>query len=185
MALAKRNGHSLSVEDFTSLLDLRAKLEVLKADPTLDHIYIDGYTAINDMRWRSADIQSSFKANPFTAYGRHGDDMTALVQWVKEGTESSKNVFLTCALKASKSTGGTVVDVELECKGQMAVTAITKMGEAVVTVLQVNTESGPQRMLVTRSFDSWPGRIDGLLDDGNPGMIAPDLSIVLQLSKGI
>jgi hypothetical protein len=38
--------------------------------------------------------------------------------------------------------------------------------------------------MITRSYNNWPGRIDGILDEDNPGWLAPDLSLVLNLLQG-
>lgn len=179
--LARKRGNKLTIETFTDLIHLRSLLEKAAKDSAYDHIYIDGYSAINDIRWQETDIQSEFKKNQFGAYGKHGDDMTKFVAWIKGFTYApyNKNIFLTCALKADND------DVNLECKGKMAVTAITKMGEAVLTVTQIATENGVNRVLVTKNFEKWPGRIDGVLDEDNPVLISPpDLGAVLKLQLG-
>jgi hypothetical protein len=75
-------------------------------------------------------------------------------------------------------------DVKMECKGQMAVTALTKLGEVVVTSLLVPSEQGSRRVLITKDYEGWRGRIDGLLDSENPGYVDPDLSIVMKYSQG-
>jgi hypothetical protein len=180
--LAKKRGNHLDVQNFDDLQDLRAKIEKAANDKTVDHIYIDGYSAINDMRWDSPDIQREFMKNQFGAYSKHGDDMTKLVAWIKSFSDE-KNVFVTCALKV-KQEAGKEPDVELEAKGRLAVTAITKMGEAVVTVMLAPTEHGMQRILITKTMGSWPGRIDGVLDEDNPGVIEPSLDQVLALAQG-
>lgn len=179
-ALAARNKNELVVSSFTDLQHLRSEVEkAAKSD--CNHIYIDGFSAINDMRWSSNEIQAAYKKNQWEAYGKHGLDMKSLLEWIKMFTyePSGKHVWLTSALKVKTEGGST--DVELECKGRMAVTEITKLGEAVVTVMTVPSESGPKRVLLTKSYDNWPGRIDGVLDDENPTWIEPDLSKVLKL----
>lgn len=180
-ALAKKLGNTLIVETFSDLVHLRAELNNAAANPDVDHIYIDGYSAINDMRWAEPDVQAECKKNEFAAYRKHGDDMTKLVAFIKSYTygPNAKNVWLSCALKPDTD------DVALECKGRMAVTAITKMGEAVLSVAMVPDEQGkPERRLITKTFDKWPGRIDGVLDEDNPQFMEPDLSLVLKLIEG-
>jgi hypothetical protein len=179
-ALARKRGNQLKVDMFMDIVDLRAKLEKEAKSKDYDHIFIDGFSAINDMRWGSNDMQDMYKRDQWGAFGKHGQDMKSLLQWMKGYTYEpfGKNVFLTCALK------GEGADVELECKGKVAVTEITKLGEAVLTVMQVPAEEGQKRVMITRSYNNWPGRIDGILDEDNPGWLAPDLSLVLNLLQG-
>lgn len=157
-------------------MDFRTKLEKA-ASGDADHVYIDGFTALNDMRWAESDVQAAYKRNNFEGYAKHGNDMAALMLWVK-GFSQYKHVWITCSLKKKDE------DMVMEAKGQMAVTALTKLGEVVVTVNTFPTEQGPRRLMITRTVDSWPGRIDGVLDDDNPGYLEPDLSQVLALSYG-
>ncbi len=179
--LAKRRGNELIVEEFDDLVDLWPKLDkAFKSDA--DHIFIDGYSAINDLRWGMDDVQRVHKNNAFQAYDVHGQDMVKLLRRIKEYSYGDKNVFITCALKVEAKDNA--VDVRLECKGKMAVTEITKIGEAVLTVALLPSEGGVlKRTLITKSVDSWPGRIDGILDDQNPTTMEPDLGLVLQLLK--
>ena len=61
---------------------------------------------------------------------------------------------------------------------------LAKLGEAVVTVLPATRgENGTEipNRLITKTQDWWPGRIDGLLSDENPGELPADLSKVLAL----
>ena len=88
---------------------------------------------------------------------------------------------MTCALIAKQDKAGNVIDVALDTRGNMAVTSITKLGECVVTVMQRETEEGSERVLVTRTMDYWPGRIDGILYEQNPGLLPADLSELLKL----
>lgn len=186
--LAKLRGNDLTVETFADLPNLFVKLAAIAGSPEYDHVYIDGYSAINEMKWREEDVQKYARRGDkavWDAYRVHGDYLDNLVERIKMLTESDaehpKNVFLTCALRV-KEEGQ---DVELEAKGRMAVTAITKLGEAVVTVLNVPREGGAlERVMLTKDHGKWPGRVDGILDDENPGVIAPDLGVLLQLAEG-
>jgi len=180
VALAKRLGNDLEVRSFTDLQHLRSEVEKVAAS-NADNIFIDGFSAINDMRWSSSEIQAAYKKNQWEGYNKHGQDMKALLEWIKMFTyePNGKHIWMTAALKV-KTEGGTT-DVELEAKGKMAVTEITKLGEAVVTVMLVPGETGMKRILLTKQYENWPGRIDGVLDDANPGVIEPNLGHVLQL----
>mgnify|MGYP001598300851 CR=1 FL=1 len=182
LALARKLGNKLEVVQFNDLVDFRTKYEAaLKSD--CDSIYIDGYAAINDLRWAGADIQAAFKKNNFEAFGKHGDEMTKLCLYIKAGV-SAKNIFLTCAMKLKQDKEKDEQDVVCEVNGKIAATSLTKLGECVVSVMMVQTESGPRRVMVTKTMDKWPGRVDGVLDDDNPGVCVPDLSIVLRMVDG-
>jgi hypothetical protein len=178
--LAKQLGNELEVQTFSDLIDLLAKLDkAAKSD--CDHVYIDGFTAINDMRWAETDIQRAYKNNAFDAYKLQGEQVGALLEKIKMYSypeQGAKNVWLTAAMKGEGN------DVKMECKGQMAVTALTKLGEVVVTSLLVPSEQGSRRVLITKDYEGWRGRIDGLLDSENPGYVDPDLSIVMKYSQG-
>lgn len=178
-ALARKLGNELEVKTFTDIVDLLSKLELGAGQP-YDHLYIDGFTAINDIRWAEQDIQNAYKKNAFDAYKLQGDQVTALLEKIKlfSYPPYNKNVWLTAAMKGEGN------DVKMECKGQMAVTALTKLGEVVVTSLLVPSESGSRRVLITKDYEGWRGRIDGVLDCDNPAYLEPDLSLVLKLAQG-
>ncbi len=182
-ALAKRNGNQLTVDSFADLVDLRARIDKLFVSKDYDHIYVDGLSAITDLKFAEPNIQSMAAKNVWDAYLKLGKDVQDLVLMLKGLSygPAAKNVFITCALKVKTEGGST--DVELEAKGKMAVTAITKLGEAVITITEIPTEGGKkQRVMITKNFENWPGRVDGVLDDENEGFFAPDLNTILEMT---
>jgi hypothetical protein len=187
-ALAERNGHELDVVNFTTADELLAVLKELESDKSYDNVYVDGLSALTEMKLRDPKIAKVIKTNVWDGYRELGEAANEVILQLKaltyaEKAAKPKATFLTCALKIKQDKSGNVVDVELETKGNMAVSAITKLGEAVVTVLPAQrTENGeiPHR-IITKTQDFWPGRIDGLLSDQNPGELAADLSKVLEL----
>ena len=184
--LAKRNGYQLQVATFADLAELLAMLPVAAKSPDYDHLYIDGFSALNDLRWGMPDMQKLAKNDQWKAFGMHGEEMTQLLENLKRHTyleHGGKNVWLTCALKVK--TEGTEKDVDLECKGKIAVSSITRLGEAVLIPMSVPAENGgTRRIILTKSYDKWPARIDGLLDDENPGYVEPSLANVMALIEG-
>lgn len=181
--LAAKRGNTLVTDGyvFTDLVDFWPKLQAAY-ESDADHIYIDGYSAINDMRWGMDDMQRLATNDQWKAFGKHGQEMVNTLRKIKEYSYGDKNVFVTCALKVEVAANG-VADVKLECRGKMAVTEISKIGEAVLTIVKQPTEQGMKRVIVTNSDGTWPGRIDGVLDDDNPNVTGPDLSEVLALLK--
>lgn len=185
-SLAAKLGNELSVLTFhnmTELLDIAAEL---KTDTEYDNVYVDGLSAITEMKLKEPATAALIRKNVWDGYRELGDFATDVVMHFKELTygqiaKKPKNVFITCALITKQDKSGNVVDVALETKGNVAVTSITKLGECVVTVTSQQTEEGPVRVLVTKTIDFWPGRIDGILDDNNPGFINANLGDLLKL----
>jgi hypothetical protein len=188
-ALATLRGAELAVLTFTSVAELKEIIADLRTDTAFQNVYVDGVSALTEMKVTEPKIAAKMKTDNWAAFRELGDDMRSLLKELKELTYSEKaklpkNVFLTCALAVKLDKNGTIVDVSLEAKGNVTVTEITKLGEAVLTVMPpVRTEQGEgQHRLITKSQEWWPGRIDGLLADKNPGVIEPaDLSKVLEL----
>lgn len=187
--IAKNNGYELDVITFHSLPELLEVLAELKEDTEYDNVYVDGLSAITELKAKDPDTAKLMKKNVWDGFRDVGDFANDVVVALKSLTYTGqatkpKHVFITCALKLKQDKMGNVIDVELETKGNMAVTSITKLGECVVTVLQVTTEEGPKRQLITRTLDFWPGRIDGVLDSNNPGQIEANLATLLNLREG-
>ncbi len=180
-ALAAKLGHALDVLSFTSMDDLGSIVKELVTDTTYDNIYIDGLSALTDIKLREPRIAALVKKDVWAGYRELGEDVNAVLLAMKSltyaaNTKKPKNVIVTCALAVKTGTNGNITDVSLEAKGNVAVSSVTQLGEFVVTVLPpIATETGStgHRML-TRTVDGiWPGRADGVLDEDNPGMIAP------------
>lgn len=185
-ALAKKYKHELSVLTFSSLAELIEICAELKDDADYDNVYVDGLSAITEMKMKDPQTAALIKKNTWDGFRELGEFATDVVMHLKEltyasGAKKPKNVFVTCALIAKQDKAGNVIDVALDTRGNMAVTSITKLGECVVTVMQRETEEGSERVLVTRTMDYWPGRIDGILDEQNPGLLPADLSELLKL----
>jgi hypothetical protein len=188
--LANRLGNDLTIQTLHSLEEWTKKLAELAQDETYDNIYVDGVSALNEVVYADPKTVRAMNSDPRKGYKLIGDEMDALLMTIKGLTYPSrckkpKNVFMTVALKIESDEG--VTDVKLEVKGKMSVSSITKLGEAVLTVVApVKTETGTTKhKLLTQTDGFWPGRVDGLLDDENPGIIEPaDLGALLKLIDG-
>lgn len=186
--LAKRNGNNLVVWNFSSVEELAQILTELKTSEDYDNIYVDGYSAVTEMKYKDPKIAATIKKNTWDGFrdlaDAAGDVMTTLKQLTyPEYAKKPRNVFLTCALKVKLDANGNIANIELDTKGNAPVSYITKLGEAVVTALpglRTETGVGPHRLL-TKSDGTWPARIDGLLADQNPGTLPADLGEVLKL----
>jgi hypothetical protein len=184
--LAKQNGHAMTVVNFHSIADLAGVLGELREDTTFDNIYIDSITAITELKYNEPEVQKTLKKDNWAAFREIGKSASDILLAAKSLTyndhaKKAKNVFITCALEIKSDAIGNVTDVTLLSKGNKALSDLTKLGEAVVTVVQVDVDGEQRRKLLTKTANFFPGRIDSLLDDKNPGMIDADLSKLLSL----
>lgn len=190
IALAADLGNDLTVLSVGTLAEWEAIIEELSRDEEFDNVYVDGLTAINEVIFRDPKTQKLKNADSFKGYALIGETTDRILTDLKrltyiEGNARAKNVFVTVALKVENDGG--VTDVKLEVKGKVSVTSITKLSEAVLTVLPpVATEEGTTpHSLLTKSDGVWPGRVDGLLESQNPGVISPaNLTAFLNLLNG-
>lgn len=192
VALAKQLGNDLAVLTVASLKEWEDIIDELSKDKDFDNVYVDGLTALNEIIYRDPKTQALKRGGDgFKAYAHIGDTTDQILTALKgltypEVNVKPKNVFVTVALKVENEGG--VTDVKLEVKGKVSVTSITKLGEAVLTVVPpMKTEHGTtQHQLLTKSDGVWPGRVDGLLADQNPGAIEPaSLTTLLELMETV
>lgn len=187
--LATKNGNELYVATFTTVDELLGILKELRSDTDFDNVYLDGVSAVSEMKYNepaNANMRKN-KTGIWDAFRAIADASKDVLRSAKELTypeltTKPKNVFVTCALRVESKDG--VVDISLEAKGNVATSEVTKLGEAVLTVLPpVKTEQGETgHRLISKSDGTWPGRVDGILAEDNPGLIEPaDLSKVLEL----
>lgn len=184
--LAKKLGNELTILHFNTVEELVAVLKELADDQEYDHVYIDGLSGITELKYKDPKIVAAIKKNTWDGYRDLGDAADQVLELAKTLTypdraKYAKNVWITCALKVEEKNN--TLDVELDTKGKKAVSSVTKLGEAVVTVLpSTKTESGETgHRLITKTDGVWPGRIDGVLAEDNPGVLPADLSKVLEL----
>lgn len=187
-ALAKLNGHQLDVANFSTVEELLAILKECSSDEAFDNVYVDGLSSITDQKFDDPVIRKLVKTDNWAAFREIGAAAETVIMTLKEltypeKTKKPKNTWITCALDIKLDKNGSVADVSLSTKGNLAATAVTKFGECVVTVLPpTKTEAGETgHRMITRTTDWWPGRIDGLLHGQNPGMLDADLSKLLAL----
>lgn len=191
LAKAAELGNQLEVVNFTSVDELLAVIKELLTDDEYDNVYVDSLSAVTDLKFKEPTMVKLLKADNWAGFREIGAVATEVILGLKELTygekaKHPKNVFITAALSIKQDKNGQIVDVALECKGNVAVSAITKFGEAVLTVLpaQQTPEGEIPNRLITKTLDFWPGRIDGLLSHQNPGELPADLSAVLALRSG-
>ena len=188
-ALAEKLGNKLHVMNFGNIDELMGVLRELRKDEYFDNIVVDSLSAITDMKYDDPKMKALIKVDNWAAFRQIGEAASDVIITLKELTYAEKvtkpkHAWLTCALSIKQDKAGEIVDVSVDCKGNIAASAIIKFGEAVITVLPpVTTANGESSYrLLTKSQDVWPGRIDGILREDNPGIIEPaSLRTVLKL----
>lgn len=184
LALASRLGNQLDVVSFDSLHDC---LDILKDKEILeyDNIYIDGLSAINEMRYVAEDVQKASKKNIWDAFRILGDDLRKFLLTAKKITTLGPNVFLTLAYKSTVDANGNISELKPDVKGNVTISEIQRLCPVVVAVTKSFDDDGKLvRKLLTKSDEVYPARVDSLLDDDNPGVLPADLSLVIDLIKG-
>ena len=185
-AKAKKLGHNLVTHSFENIPQILKQIERLKKDTKFDYLYVDGFSALTEMKSKEADYIKLAQKDSWGAYRLLGEQVSNVVLELKrlcfsQHAAKPKHVFLTAALKIKTESSGHV-DVELEATGRMAVTTLTKLAPCILCNFEKTLENGKQqRMLLTRSSKSWPGRIGGVLDEDNPGEIIADLREFLKI----
>ncbi len=190
VALAKELGNDLSVLTFESATELAQILKELLTDENFDNVAIDSLSAITELIYRTPEVARMTTKNVWDGFRLIGDKSSEIIMQAKALTYASmttkpKHVWMLCAIDASHDAQGNINEVKLISKGNMAVSVVSKLGEAVITVLPpVPGDDGQPRRLITKSQGFFPGRVDGLLDHNNPGIIAPaSLDAVIKLRK--
>lgn len=197
LQLAEKLGNNLTVVSFESLADLRAVLKELETDERFDHVICDGLSAVTDMKAKEPKIAANLRGKGgavFDAWRELGNESEEIIMALKALTypgraKKPKNTFMTCALDVKHDETGQVCEVKLSVKGNLAVSAVTRVGEAVLTVLPPEVgedgKPGKDHVLLTKGEGWMPARIDGILSENNPGRIVPaSLATVLQLLEG-
>ena len=188
--LALEYGHHLDVRAFSSLAQLFKILPAVAASD-YDNLYIDGITAVTEMKYGEPEIQKMLKKDNWGAFREIGKVMYDFILECKGLSEDTgKNVFLTLALDPQFDSVGNIVSIKPEVKGNATLSHIKGMCPVIVVPVETTTEDGKsQRILITQSDGVWPARIDNLLSHENPGSVLVDgagngLATVIKLAKG-
>ena len=178
-ALAESLGNKLDVLSFTDMNDL---LSIMKDKEALqyDNIYVDGLSAINEQVSVRDDFKKASRANIWDAFRLLGDEMRRFLLEAKKLTREHKiNVGVTLAYKL-KDTNGTT-SLEPDVKGNVTISEIQRLVPIVLAVRKKFDEEGNlKRVLVTKSDELYPARIDSVLDGNNKGEAEANLGDLLE-----
>jgi len=201
LAMAKDKKNQLVIANFDDLykdengsLSLTTHLNYLSLDNEVENIYMDGISSVSNMVYDLPEVQELVaNKDGFASYRMIGDKTNEFVHILKKLTLPSftahpKNVYMTMALTQKTDALGNITDVKFDVKGNMAITEITQQCPNVaVAMMETKKDDNGQeikrRVLLTRTQDHWPGRIGGLLDKNNPGIVEADLSVLNDLIK--
>lgn len=180
--LAKQLKNKLDVVDFTSLDDLVALLdEARKSD--YNNIFIDGISAVTEMKLGQPDVQAVLKRDQWGAYRIIGEAVRNFLKMAKSiASEDGKVVAISLALQPKRDANGNLTELVPSVKGNVAISEISRLAPIFVTLRMAYDEEGNSiREMVTKTDSVYPGRIDSLLDNNNPGVLDADLSVLLKL----
>lgn len=180
--LAKRNGFDLTIKDFGTIADLIKELNEAEG---YDHIFIDGISAVTEMRLREPDVAATIKRDQWAGYRLLSDTVRSFLMTAKQmATEDGVNVFITLALTETRNANGEVAELKPAVKGNVALVEISRLAPVFVTLTAGQDEDGNTvRELITKTTGPIPGRLDSLLDDENVGFMPADLGALLELIK--
>jgi hypothetical protein len=184
-AMAKKAGNELDIAEFDTLPTLVAILGELRTDTIYDNVYIDGLSAINEMKSREPDMKKLFVKNVWDAYREVGDSAMNILYLAKLlAEESGKNVFFTLAMKEKYDAMGNLANLDADLKGNMTLGSIKRLCPIVLCVRSRMDDQGKlHREILTKTDGVYSARIDLLLDDNNPGVVEANLAKVLELLK--
>jgi hypothetical protein len=182
--LAKRLKNKLDIISFTSLGDLSTLLSDEDGLKGYDNIYIDGLSAVNEMKYESQEVQKIIKKNVWDGYRELGDSLKRFLLLAK-GLSASKNVLMTMALDVKYDTNGMACEAKPAMKGNVTTNEVTRLCPVVLSITTEYDEEGElHRKFLTKGDGVLPGRIDSILDEDNPGELPADLSKVFDLLNG-
>lgn len=185
MALANELGNDLSVLTFSSYVDL---VDILhdKEVSEFDNLYIDGISAINEMRYDCDDVQKALKKVVWDGYRIMGDDLRKLLRVAKRlSMDTGVNIFFTLAYKGKAGPAGGIEYLEPDVKGNVTMAEIQRLCPTVLAIRKVFDEEGNiHREILTQSTDIYPARMEKFLDHNNPGKLPANLTTVVNLIKG-
>lgn len=181
--LAKKLKNKLDVVSFNSLTDL-VELMTEAKDMDYNTIYIDGLSAVNELKYFSADVQKLAKKNVWDSYRELGDSLRRFILFAKELSEK-KNVIMTMALDPKLDVNGMIVEAKPALKGNVTINEVTRLCPVVISVtVEYDEEGNLVRKFLTKGDGVLPGRIDSILDEENPGEVEATFEAVFNLIKG-
>jgi hypothetical protein len=176
MKLAKKNGNDLTKAGFSTLEEL---VEHLQEGVTMDfdHIYIDGCSSVAELKLKTLKANKKPKESIWDLYAELGQTMTNLLLLMKQQADiTGINMFITLAYKTNNDGS-----LEADLHGNVTMASIKKLCPTVMAVTNTFDEDGKmERILITKSNAEYPARVDGFLDDENPGQFPANLETVLK-----
>ena len=185
IALAAERKNHLEILSFDTVPELMAMIHDFHKHP-FDNLFIDGISAITEIRFEEPEIQAITLKNQWDGYAAVKKTMhTAIFDAKKVSVDHGKHVFMTLAIDPVLNEAGAIVEMKPNLVGRATLQEIKKYGNAVMVVRSRLGDKGETiRELVTKNDGPYSARIDTLLDHENPGTMPADLSIVLKYVTG-
>jgi len=189
ISLAKSLKNELVVLEFKTVDELLEIIKEFKDLKEFDNLVIDGITAITELKYREPRINRKVTGGGngmWDGFREIVEATEALIESCKSITETyNKNIVLTLSLDPKFDSTGDLIELVPIMKGNATLGKLDRYGNNAVVVRCKQTDKGEVvRELVTKNSGPYTARIDSLLDENNPGIIAADLSKLINLIKG-
>jgi len=198
LTLAKERGNTVDIIKFYELdndndkageFSLKTIIKNLStAYKSYDHIVIDSIIEITDMAFDLPEIQSAIDKNVWEGYSKLAQKVTKYLDDLLSLTKDI-NVFLLLSVEERIDPNGKICEVKPSMRGQASTAFILKKANMIITIksFDIVAEDGKskiERRLILKNYNKYINRLDGILDSKNPGVLPPDMSLVLNLIKG-
>jgi len=192
IAKADESGNHVTAFAVNSLAEIIEIGTELRTDDEFDNVFVDGFSALTYLAAEDPDIaaliESKRGGNPFAGYDRIRGEL-ARVQKVfasltYDGVKKPKRVFFTLATETKRDINGFPVELMVSMKGKASLAEFTRPAPTIVALASKVTEEVTERIMITKKVGIYEScRVNGLLDGNNPGVIEPDLGVLLNMMK--
>jgi len=186
--MAARHGAHLDVFDFSSGKELTALVkEAVFAG--YENIFVDGVSGLTELLFRLPDVSKAIAKSGWDGYAMLGDQVEDVLLSLKEIAEKDggPNIFVTAAIEPKYDSAGNVIEMVVESRGKSVLKGLRRLFPVVVSLIPAYDENGLRLDvpdLLCKTDGVYPGRIDSLLADENPGILPADLYKLINLIKG-
>ena len=186
--MADRNGATLDVYEFSNGKELTALVKEAVAEG-YENIFIDGVSGLTEILFRLPEISKAITKSAWDGYAMLGDQVEDVLLSLKEIAEKDggPNIFVTAAIEPKYDQAGNVIEMMVESRGKSVLKGLRRLFPVVVSLIPAYDENGIKLDvpdLLCKTDGVYPGRIDSLLAQDNPGVLNADLSALISLIKG-
>lgn len=188
-AQAAANGNLLDTLTVSSLTDFVRIGAELKDDTEYDSIFVDSLSGLTFMAGDDPEISQLIQMkkgnSSFIGYNRVEVEMRkvhkAFTDLLYAPTKTPKNIIFTLAIEPKLDAAGGIAEIKPIMVGQASYQVFTQPSPTILTVATRNTETGPERIMLTANHGMYISRVNGLLDAKNPKVMEPNLAKLFEL----